>query len=173
MSGQYCYDHPMMSLVVDIVVTAVEGNDLLMVTRKKEPWKGCKALPGGFVDPNETSFEAAVRELHEETGLVAEFLTFVGVYDQPDRDPRGRIVSVAYAVDCGQLRPAVKGMDDVENAEWIDQSRYRNLVSCNMIAADHSVIVGDALGWGTDQSDNPRLINPPGQFFRRNIVRQT
>jgi ADP-ribose pyrophosphatase YjhB (NUDIX family) len=151
----YHYDYPMPSLVVDIVVTAAEGSLLLLVERKKDPWKGQLALPGGFVNIDEPIDEAAIRELREETGIKAKSLTFVGWYDEPNRDPRGRIVSMAFHVDCGNIIPAVEGMDDVKNAQWISKEGY----SLSVLAADHAKIIGDAIGWGYLRSDRPRVTH--------------
>lgn len=147
---QYCYDHPMMSMTVDIVVIAANRTKLLLVERKNEPWKGRKALPGGFVEHNETIVEAARRELREETGLVArDFTSYLGFFDKPNRDPRGRIVTHAFLLDCGDIIPYVVGMDDASNAVWVTQPGFENLTHEKNIAADHPEIVGNALGWGS------------------------
>jgi 8-oxo-dGTP diphosphatase len=146
--GKYYYDYRMPSLVVDLVVTAANKKRLLLVERKQDPWKGCLALPGGFMEIDELIIDAARRELKEETGIIANVLTLVGWYDEPYRDPRGRIVSVAFHIDCGDVIPDVKGMDDVRNAMWVTQSSYCDLVSKLRIAADHTNIIGDVLPWG-------------------------
>src|ERR1700754_3805735 len=81
--------------------TAVLGvgapSHVLLIRRRWEPYQGCWALPGGYVDHGETFAQAAERELAEETGLKgAGGLIRVGLYDAPDRDPRGRVISVAH-----------------------------------------------------------------------------
>jgi len=146
----YHYEYPMPSLVVDIVVTAADKKLLLLVERKKDPWKGCLALPGGFVEIDEPIYAAALRELEEETGIIADTMTFVGYYDDPGRDPRGRIVSMVFHVDCGNIVPEVEGRDDVKNAQWIDLETYTNSHTGPLLtlAADHDRIIGDAIGWG-------------------------
>jgi 8-oxo-dGTP diphosphatase len=159
MSKTYMYDYPMPSLVVDIVVTAAEQSLLLLVERKKDPWKGQLALPGGFVEIDEPIDVAALRELKEETGIEAKTMTFVGWYDEPDRDPRGRVVSMAFHVDCGNIVPEVEGMDDVRNAQWIHKRAYPSFVSDDSLACDHKYIIGDALGWGHHYNDRPRVTN--------------
>ncbi|GAG35846.1 unnamed protein product [marine sediment metagenome] len=146
----YHYEYPMPSVVVDIVVTANDGKLLLLVERKKDPWKGCKALPGGFMEIDELIVEAAARELKEETGLVGLTFRPVGVYDKPKRDPRGRIISYAFHLDCGGLKPDVHGADDVENAKWFAHTEYLNLlIQGHGVAADHAQIIDDAIGWAS------------------------
>ncbi len=158
MPKKYEYDYPMPSLVVDIVVTAAEKSLLLLVERKKDPWKGCLCLPGGFVEIDEAIDAAALRELKEETGITAETMTFIGWYDKPDRDPRGRIVSMAFHVDCGNIVPEVEGMDDVKNAQWVHHDhQVFNGSSALKLAADHRTIISDAIGWGYNHSDRPRV----------------
>jgi 8-oxo-dGTP diphosphatase len=157
MGKKFEYDHPMPALVVDIVVTAGNGQYLLLVERKKEPWKCMKALPGGFVEIDETIIDAAARELREETSLRAETFTALGWWDKPDRDPRGRIVSHAFWVDCGDIIPQVKGMDDVTNARWYARPQFENACLLNEIAADHAEIVGNALAWGPCRRGFERL----------------
>jgi 8-oxo-dGTP diphosphatase len=73
---------------------------VMLVRRKNDPFAGCYALPGGFVDIGETVEAACQREVKEETGVAIDKdrLTLIGVYSDPDRDPRGHSVSVAYTV---------------------------------------------------------------------------
>ncbi|MER6603896.1 NUDIX hydrolase [Streptomyces parvus] len=102
----------------DVVVTTTDRR-VLLIERGWEPHAGAWALPGGHVDPGETSRAAAARELAEEAGVYAapEELTQVGVFDRPDRDPRGRYVTVAYHLEVISGMPAVAG-DDAVRAEW-------------------------------------------------------
>lgn len=148
--GKYIYEHPMPSIVVDIVVTANKGKLLLLVERKKDPWKGCLALPGGFVEIDERIIEAAIRELKEETGITAGKISFIGIYDKPDRDPRGRIISMAFHVDCGDIIPDVIGMDDVQNARWVSKEEYDDIDHNSELAADHARIIYNAISWGDE-----------------------
>jgi 8-oxo-dGTP diphosphatase len=73
-----------------------ETLQLLLIKRAAEPFKGCWALPGGFVNPDESLETAAARELEEETGVSGVYLEQLYTYGAPDRDPRDRIISVAY-----------------------------------------------------------------------------
>ncbi len=83
-------------LMVDVVIPS--GAGVVLVRRGSEPFEGQWALPGGFVEVGETVHEAAVREAAEETGLGVEISRLVGGYSEPDRDPRGHNVSVAFLV---------------------------------------------------------------------------
>ncbi|MFI0139641.1 NUDIX domain-containing protein [Streptomyces luteogriseus] len=102
----------------DVVVTTTDGY-VLLIARGWEPHKGAWALPGGYVDPGETSRAAAARELAEEAGVYAApgELDQVGVFDAPDRDPRGRYVTAAYHLT---VIPGttVEAGDDAVRAEW-------------------------------------------------------
>ncbi|WP_431996010.1 NUDIX domain-containing protein [Streptomyces griseoflavus] len=119
-------------------VVCIRGGDVLLIERGWPPFQGQYALPGGHVDPGETSRAAAARELLEETGVqVAEdALTLVGVYDTPDRDPRGRYVTVAYAVTVPAGTEAMAG-DDATSAKWWP------LDALPPLAFDHGQIVDD------------------------------
>ena len=80
--------------MVDVVIPSERG--IVLIRRASDPFEGQWALPGGFVEVGETVEAAATREAGEETGLVAEIAGLVGVYSEPDRDPRGHNVSVAF-----------------------------------------------------------------------------
>ncbi|MEU5838597.1 NUDIX hydrolase [Streptomyces diacarni] len=120
-------------------VVCIRGGHLLAVERGWPPHQGQDALPGGHVDPGETSRQAAARELLEETGVpvAPEDLVLVGVYDAPDRDPRGRYVSVAYLVTVPAGTTAQAG-DDAAAVHWLP------LEDPGPLAFDHGQIVRDA-----------------------------
>ncbi|UAC01452.1 NUDIX hydrolase [Dactylosporangium vinaceum] len=102
-------------MTVDLVILTVYGGDLqvLIVERGNEPFRGSPALPGGFLRSGEGVYEAAVRELWEETRLDGEKLPLrqLEVFGAPDRDPRGRIVTVPYLAIAPNLPPPEAGSD--------------------------------------------------------------
>lgn len=123
---------------VDVAAVTPDGR-VLLIERGWPPYKGQLALPGGHVDLAETAPIAAVRELREETGLEVDLedLRLVGVWDDPDRDPRGRYVSVVYAVDV-PLETTARAGDDAAAVWWVplhERDRLRDL------AFDHAAIV--------------------------------
>jgi 8-oxo-dGTP diphosphatase len=112
-------------------------DQVLLVRRKHEPFAGCYALPGGFVEIGETVEGACRREVQEETGLEVSDLSLVGVYSDPDRDPRGHTVSIAYlAVVRSPVLP--KAGSDAAAATWIGD--WHGLA----LAFDHAKILADA-----------------------------
>ncbi|WP_308072763.1 NUDIX hydrolase [Streptomyces bambusae] len=117
-------------------VVCLRGNDVLAIERGWAPYQGMFALPGGHVDAGETSRTAAVRELLEETGVrVSEDeLTLIGVFDRPDRDPRGRYVSAAYLVTVPDHTTARAG-DDAVAVRWLP------LNAPGPLAFDHDAIL--------------------------------
>lgn len=119
----------------------------MMVKRQFPPFEGSLALPGGHVDSGETFREAAVREALEETGLGVSGVVQLGVYDAPDRDPRGRVVSVAFmARNLGGAVP-VAG-DDAAEVRWVP---VRRVVSGEVLVAfDHRQMVVDAYRLGCE-----------------------
>ncbi len=121
-------------LMVDVVIPAEEG--VVLIRRGSDPFEGQWALPGGFVEVGETVEEAARREAAEETGLAVELAHLVGVYSEPDRDPRGHNVSVAFLarVLSGDLAAA----SDAAEVAVLDPSSVE-------LAFDHAKIKEDAL----------------------------
>jgi 8-oxo-dGTP diphosphatase len=116
---KYSYDYPRPSVTVDIVlVTREKRPRVLLIRRKHAPFAGMWAIPGGFVDMDETLEAAAHRELREEAGVEAEELEQLHTFGDPGRDPRGRTISVVYLarVDAGALKP--RADDDAAAVGW-------------------------------------------------------
>lgn len=135
--GTYVYEYERPMLTADCAVVNRRG-ELLLVRRGGDPFKGCWALPGGFMEMDETIEHCAVRELEEETGIRVNEgdLRLIGVYSAPGRDPRGRTVTAAYAVTIDTCT-AVAGDDAAEVRWW-------PLGELPPMAFDHAQIVGDA-----------------------------
>lgn len=135
----YTYKYPRPAVTTDCVVfTKEEEPKVLLIQRGNEPYKGCWAFPGGFMNMEETAEECAVRELKEETGLTVKQIQQIGAYSKVDRDPRGRTVSIAYLAIV-DAPTAVTGMDDAAKAAWFPLSSLPNL------AFDHQDIMTDAI----------------------------
>lgn len=133
--GTYTYEYERPMLTADCVVTNPRG-EMLLVRRGGEPFKGCWALPGGFMEMDETIEHCAVRELEEETSIrVAESdIRLIGIYSAPGRDPRGRTVTAAYSVAVDDACHADAGDDAAEVRWW-------PLAQLPPLAFDHSEIV--------------------------------
>jgi 8-oxo-dGTP diphosphatase len=137
----YQYKFPMFSLTVDCVVFGIDEEDLkiLLIQRALEPNKGDWALPGGFVHIDETIDCAAMRELKEETSIDNVFLEQLYTFGAVDRDPRERIVSVAYLGLVNIREHKIKAATDAKNAKWFSIKELPKL------AFDHAEIVNTAI----------------------------
>ena len=135
----YTYKYPRPAVTADCVVITKEAEPkVLLIQRGGEPFKGCWAFPGGFMNMDETTEQCAIRELEEETGLQVSNVILIGAYSKVDRDPRGRTISVAYlAIVDSSLE--VTGQDDAAKAEWWPLSALPQL------AFDHEEIMRDAI----------------------------
>lgn len=124
-------------LTVDCVVFYL--NSILLIKRKFEPYKDHFALPGGFVDLNETVEAACLRELQEETNLKlkTENLKLVGVYSKPGRDPRRNTVSVAFYAKLNE-NVEIEAGDDAADVQFVKSWKEKKL------AFDHELIIRDA-----------------------------
>lgn len=128
-------------VAVDIVVFTVREGALqvLLVKRGVPPFVGQHAIPGGFVREGESLEDAALRELYEETGVRDVFLEQLFTFGNPHRDPRGRVISVAYfALICSEKLHLEAGADAAE-AQWFATERTPTL------AFDHKSILESAL----------------------------
>ncbi|NIK54990.1 NUDIX hydrolase [Kribbella shirazensis] len=139
-------DYEPLGLATDLVILTVRDGRLqvLLIRRGIPPYQGRWALPGGFVRPDEDLETTARRELAEETGLSAEriHLEQVATYGAPDRDPRGRVVSVAYLALVPDL-PAPTAGSDAASAGWVDVTDV--LEDSGRLAFDHHRILTDAV----------------------------
>jgi 8-oxo-dGTP diphosphatase len=138
----YTYEYPRPALTVDIVAFSVQTRNLsvLLIQRAAEPFAGMWALPGGFVKIDEDIETAAERELEEETGLSGAYLEQLYTYGDPQRDPRGRVVSVAHFALIPSNEPIrSSGGSDASRACWHSMDQLPSL------AFDHQEIVAYAL----------------------------
>jgi len=115
----------------------IKNSKVLLIRRKNEPWKGMYALPGGFVEYGERVEDCVLREVFEETGLRARIVSLIGVYSEPNRDPRGHIITVAYLLEVDDLGIACAG-DDASGVGIFDLDKLPPL------ASDHEKIIADA-----------------------------
>jgi 8-oxo-dGTP diphosphatase len=137
----HTYEYPRAALTVDCVVFGFDEGELkiLLIQRGLAPFKGKWALPGGFVRVDETIDEAARRELSEETGLTNVFLEQLYTFGAVDRDPRERVVSVAYYALVQLAEHPAAGATDASDAAWFAVAKLPAL------AFDHTQILQTAL----------------------------
>lgn len=149
-------DFPPFAVTVDLVVLTLRADSLcaLLVRRGETPYRGRWALPGGFVRPDESLDAAAARELVEETGLSRVHLEQLGSYGEPRRDPRMRVVSVAYLALAPDL-PVPSAGTDAADASWTP------VESVGRLAFDHSTILAD----GVERARSKLEYTPLGTAF--------
>jgi 8-oxo-dGTP diphosphatase len=139
----YQYDYPKANNTVDMIIlrenpALVKTVEVLLIKRRDEPFKDCWALPGGYVEENESLEAAAARELLEETGLSDVKLKQFGAFGDPNRDPRGWTITVAFA---GWLEgnQQAKAGDDAKELAWFGLDRFPRM------AFDHEKIINQYL----------------------------
>ncbi len=134
----YKYEYPRASVCVDIIVLYKNEDQtlILLIERKHPPYKNCWALPGGFIEMEETLEKSAIRELQEETGILLTHLQQFSAYGNPGRDPRGRTISIVFYTTIDK-QIALTPSDDASNAKWI------NIKELPSLAFDHKIIIED------------------------------
>jgi len=135
---RFVYEYPRPCVTVDVVVVTRERKPrVLLIRRRRPPFEGQWALPGGFIDMDETLEASARRELREETGLTPRRLVQLAAYGDPKRDPRGRTISVVFLAEVNADAEAQAG-DDAADANWFPLDKLPRL------AFDHRRILRDA-----------------------------
>lgn len=114
----------------------IEGGNVLLIRRARDPFKGEWAIPGGRIEDDETAEQCALREMKEETGLDIELIRMTGLYSDPARDPR-KIIAAGYLVR--RLGGQVQAGDDAGEAQWFP------LTGLPPLCADHAKILADAV----------------------------
>jgi 8-oxo-dGTP diphosphatase len=123
-------------IAVDAII--IMDDCVVLVKRKNPPFQGHYALPGGFVEVGEFLEEAVAREAKEETGLDVQVERLSGIYDDPKRDPRGHVISIAYV--CKVAGGKLKASSDAKDASWIPVKEIKKI----KLAFDHAKIIADA-----------------------------
>jgi 8-oxo-dGTP diphosphatase len=143
----YIYAYPRPALTVDMLIFKKEEQNwkVLLIKRLPPPFKDYWAIPGGFMDENELLFDAAIRELKEETGLTGIHLEQFRVYDAINRDPRHRTISVVFT-GIAKDKTEVFAGDDAAEAAWFDIDELPET------AFDHAQILKDVIGMYTKSS---------------------
>lgn len=183
--NRHTYDYPLPAVTVDMVLFTIRHSKLkvLLIQRRDDPYKGCWALPGGFVnvgvghisegDQGESVEAAAERELFEETGLQRDrdnvFLEQLYTFGKPHRDPRGRVITVAYyALISPEAYHRVRAGDDASMAEWVTHP-----AECSL-AFDHTKILETAIERIQGKIDyDPRIVRAllPEEFTQNELRR--
>jgi 8-oxo-dGTP diphosphatase len=134
--NKYCYDYPRPCVASDCLIIN-EQREILLIQRKHPPHEGCWALPGGFLEMDETTEQCAARELEEETGVEVneKDLIHVAVFSAVDRDPRKRIISISYLAHVKKSEVKHKAGDDASNTAW------HGLDQLPPMAFDHAQII--------------------------------
>jgi len=140
--GKYIYDWPRPMVSVDAAVFTFSENKakLLLIKRKKEPFKDRWAMPGGFVEVDEELEDAVARELEEETGLTGVPLQQLHTFGKCGRDPRGRQITIVYMGIATNKQNRIKASDDAAEAQWFDIEKLPK-----DLAFDHNEIVKFAI----------------------------
>ncbi len=141
MSGKFSYQYPHFAVTTDAVVFGFDGKTLhtLLIERGIEPFKGSWALPGGFLNPGETVEECCRRELHEETNVDGIYLEEFQVFSAINRDPRERVITIAFFALVKKEDYHLIASDDAQNAQWFKIDELPPL------AFDHQEIINASI----------------------------
>jgi 8-oxo-dGTP diphosphatase len=140
MKGGYRYDYPRPAVTSDVAVLRLEKiPEILLIQRKEPPFKQMWALPGGFMEMEETLEEAARRELLEETGISSGEMIRFDTYDAPGRDPRGRTITQVFVMIWKAEMGNPKAGSDAAGLQWF------GLTELPALAFDHQKIVADVI----------------------------
>jgi 8-oxo-dGTP diphosphatase len=138
----FTYDYPRPSVTVDSLIfnfSSIEGLEVLLIQRANEPYLDHWAIPGGFVDMDEDLIPAAIRELKEETGMQIDELFEIGSFAKPNRDPRGRVITIAFWGFTDKNQYELKAADDAKSYSW------KNINALPELAFDHKEIIEESL----------------------------
>ena len=137
----FTYNFPRPAVTTDTLVFRWGDHciEVLLIKRKKEPYLGFWALPGGFLEIEETPEDGAMRELREETGLDIEVLKEVGTFGEIDRDPRGRTITIAFYTFINQTGPMPVAKSDAVEIGWTSVKELPEM------AFDHKEILQEGL----------------------------
>lgn len=137
----YTYKYPHPAVTTDCIVFGFDGTklNLLLINRSIEPYKGSWALPGGFMKIDETAEQGALRELQEETGVKDIYIEQMQAFTTVDRDPRERVMTIAFMAFVRQEKYEVIAGDDAAKAQWFP------VKSLPQLAFDHKEIITLAL----------------------------
>lgn len=131
---------------VDILISKNDNSKILLVRRKNDPFKGMLSIPGGFINEGETAEDAVIREAKEETALVVEPIATLGVYSDPQRDPRMHTISVTFITRIVQGNEDAR--DDAASLQWSNiEDELDGLIQSHQIAFDHSKILYNYKQW--------------------------
>ncbi|HLN54319.1 MAG TPA: NUDIX hydrolase [Lentimicrobium sp.] len=137
----YTYEYPRPAVTVDAIILRhhEKNTEILLIKRLHPPFEGMWAIPGGFINLDETLEEAAARELEEETGLKGIKLEQFGIFDEPDRDPRQRTIAIVFLGFLNDNSKNPAAADDASECRWFD------INSIPELAFDHNKILGEAI----------------------------
>ncbi len=168
------YPHPY--LTADLVLFSQASDRVLLVRRNGHPFLGRWAIPGGFVNPDESTLDAALRELAEETGVAqpdASAIREIGLFSKPGRDPRGWIVSDAFVSCVDERVTSVHAGDDASDALWFSiepaadgmlHLRHKELfLTADDLAFDHAEILRRALLIKSEREERTCIASQPKQ----------